>query len=618
MNTSPVRMDDLPLNRFHCRIAALTFGAHLTDGYVLGVIGYAIIQLTPAMQLTPFMAGMIGGSALLGLFLGSLVLGWISDHIGRQKIFTFSFLLITLASFLQFFATTPEHLIGLRILIGIGLGGDYSVGHTLLAEFSPRRHRGILLGAFSVVWTVGYVLASIAGHHFISESPEAWRWLLASAALPALLITLLRWGTPESPRWLLRQGHFAEAHAIVHRYFGPHVLLGDEVVTATHKHIKTLFSSRYWRRTAFNSVFFVCLVIPWFVIYTWLPTIAQTIGLEDALTASLMLNALLIVGALLGLVLTHLLAHRKFLLGSFLLLAATLVVMACLPSGSSLTLLLFVLFSTTISAVSNLVGILPAESFPTDIRSLGVGFATAMSRLGAAQGNSGPDVSLLRSLLGADEQAAAALLLAQRKNGTPMSLTALSMGDERALHWLRYLMALGFEEAVLLETAADLRFASEFVARHIAEWQRQNPLDLIITGCQSSEGQNGQTPFLLAEMLGWPCFTQVERFTLDAPFITLEQRTEHGLRCCRIRLPAVIAVRQCGEVALPVPGMRQRMAAGKAEIIRKTVAAELPAMQCLQLARAEQRRGATLIDGQTVAEKAQKLWQDYLRQRMQP
>ncbi|MCV5132352.1 MFS transporter, partial [Escherichia coli] len=99
---------------------------------------------------------------------------------------------------LQFFATTPEHLIGLRILIGIGLGGDYSVGHTLLAEFSPRRHRGILLGAFSVVWTVGYVLASIAGHHFISENPEAWRWLLASAALPALLITLLRWGTPES------------------------------------------------------------------------------------------------------------------------------------------------------------------------------------------------------------------------------------------------------------------------------------------------------------------------------------------------------------------------------------------------------------------------------------
>ncbi|WP_420900328.1 electron transfer flavoprotein subunit beta/FixA family protein [Escherichia coli] len=236
----------------------------------------------------------------------------------------------------------------------------------------------------------------------------------------------------------------------------------------------------------------------------------------------------------------------------------------------------------------------------------------------AAQGCCGPDVSLLRSLLGVDEQAAAAILLAQRKNGPPMTLTALSMGDERALHWLRYLTALGFDQAVLLETAADLRFAPEFVARHIAEWQRLNPLDLIITGSQSSEGQNGQTPFLLAEMLGWPCFTQVESFTLDASFITFEQRTENGLRCCRVRLPVVIAVRQCGEVALPVPGMRQRMAAGKAEIPREALVAELPAIQCLQLERPEQRRGATLIDGQTVEEKAQKLWRDYLCQRMQP
>ncbi len=102
---------------------------------------------------------------------------------------------------------------------------------------------------------MGYVLASLAGHHFIAVSPEAWRWLLASAALPALIISLLRWGTPESPRWLMRQGRFQEAHAVVRRCFGPHVLLGDEVSTATTRHFSTLFSARYWRRTAFNSLF---------------------------------------------------------------------------------------------------------------------------------------------------------------------------------------------------------------------------------------------------------------------------------------------------------------------------------------------------------------------------
>lgn len=385
MSASPVRMDDLPLSRFHWRIAGLTFGAHLTDGYVLGAIGYAMIQLQPQMQLSSLQEGVIGSAALFGLFLGSLSLGWLSDRIGRQRIFTFSFLLITLASFLQLFAATPEQLIFLRVLIGFGLGGDYSVGHTLLAEFSPRRYRGMLLGAFSVVWTVGYVLASVAGHAWINTAPDAWRWLLASAALPALIITLMRIGTPESPRWLMRQGRITEAHEVVRRFLGANVLPGDEIAVATSRRFRTLFSARYWRRTAFNSLFFICLVVPWFVIYTWLPTIAERLGLEDALTASLILNMLLIVGALLGLVLTWILSRRQFLIGSFLLLAVTLCILAFTPTANSIAiLLLFTLFSMTISAASNLVGILPAESFPTDIRSLGVGFATAMSRLGAA------------------------------------------------------------------------------------------------------------------------------------------------------------------------------------------------------------------------------------------
>lgn len=386
MERPPVRMDDLPLSRFHCRIAGLTFGAHLTDGYVLGVIGYALIQLQPQMQLTPLQEGMIGGSALLGLFLGSLILGWIADHIGRQKIFTCSFVLITIASFLQFLVQTPEQLFWLRVAIGFGLGGDYSVGHTLLAEFSPRKYRGLLLGAFSVVWTLGYALASVIGHRVLEEGPEAWRWLLASTALPALWITLLRVGTPESPRWLMRKGRSREAHAVVARYLGPRVVLDDEPVCSDRRqHWGSLFTAPYWRRTLFNSLFFVCLVVPWFVIYTWLPAITSALGLKNGLLASMALNMLLIVGALFGLYLTQRFSRRGFLITGFALLTITLILMAlvsqqAIPGFVSL----FIVFTITISAVSNLVGILPAESFPTEIRSLGVGFATAMSRLGAA------------------------------------------------------------------------------------------------------------------------------------------------------------------------------------------------------------------------------------------
>ncbi len=345
MNTSPVRMDDLPLNRFHCRIAALTFGAHLTDGYVLGVIGYAIIQLTPAMQLTPFMAGMIGGSALLGFVSWQPGFGVDLRPYRAAKNLHLQFYADYACFVFTVFATTPEHLIGLRILIGIGLGGDYSVGHTLLAEFSPRRHRGIFAGRIQCGVDRRLCAGKYCRTSLYFRKPGGLALAAGISGVTSLADYAATLGHAGIATLATAPGGVLQKLTLSFiAIFGPHVLLGDEVATATHKHIKTLFSSRYWRRTAFNSVFFVCLVIPWFVIYTGCRPSPKTIGLEDALTASLMLNALLIVGALLGLVLTHLLAHRRFLLGSFLLLAATLVVMACLPSGSSLTLLL--LFSS--------------------------------------------------------------------------------------------------------------------------------------------------------------------------------------------------------------------------------------------------------------------------------
>ncbi len=380
-------MDDVPLNRFHLKITGLTFAAHLTDGYILGSVGFALTQMTPQMGLSPFWQGMIGSSALIGLFLGSLILGWIADSVGRQKIFCFSFILITLASGAQFFAQSAEQLFLLRVLIGFGLGGDFAVGHTILAEFAPRKHRGVLLGAFSVLWTVGYVASSFFGHLALQASPEGWRWLLASAALPAFAILLLRIGTPESPRWLLRRGRREEALAIVARLFGPHVTMQEETLQTPDGSLGTLFSPRYRRRTAFNCLFFVCLVIPYFAIYTFLPAILRQMGLDQGFATDLLLSGLLMVGAVLGIVLTALCSRRGFLIGSFIFLAICLLLLSVLHHSAGIWLIvLFAAFTLVMSAVSNLVGVFPAESFPTEVRSRGVGFATSMSRLGSAVG----------------------------------------------------------------------------------------------------------------------------------------------------------------------------------------------------------------------------------------
>ncbi|WP_342513798.1 MFS transporter [Sporosarcina sp. FSL K6-1522] len=382
-----IKLDDAPLNKFHVKIAGLTFGAHFTDGYILGIVGFALAILTPQMDLTPFWIGLIGSSALLGLFLGSLVLGWVSDYVGRQKIFVLSFILITAASILQFFADSPTELVLYRILIGIGLGGDYSVGHTMLAEFSPRKHRGVLLGSFSVIWTFGYVAANLIGIMALDSSPDAWRWMLASSAIPAVIILLLRMGTPESPRWLMSKGRADEAQAIITKHFGPNVVLDDEKKPSGKTGFATLFSKELRKRTAFNCIFFVCLVIPYFAIYTFLPNILEAIGLNEGFGTDFLLNGLLIIGAVLGILFTIKFSRRGFLISSFIVLIVTLALLSFLPSSATVLMIIsFAIFTLIMSAVSNLVGVFPAESFPTEVRSSGVGLATAVSRLGSAIG----------------------------------------------------------------------------------------------------------------------------------------------------------------------------------------------------------------------------------------
>jgi MFS transporter, putative metabolite transport protein len=385
-----IPLDDVPLNAFHFKIAGLTFGAHFTEGYALGTIGYALASLNRQMPLDAFWMGMIGSSALMGIFLGSLVFGWLSDRMGRQKIFLLSFLIITAAAFAQFYVSSPAQLCALRVLIGFGMGGDFAVGHAILAEFSPRKHRGTLLGSFSVVWTVGYVVANVLGMQYAHASPDAWRWLLASAGVPALIVLVLRVGTPESPRWLHGKGRIAEAKAVLLKHFGPNVTL-DGNGADDHGSVKggfaRLFKQDLIRRTFFNCAFFVCLVIPYFAVYTFLPTILKAIHLNDGSGADLLLNGFLVLGALIGIWLTIVLPRRVFLIGSFAVTCLSLVALSLLPESSTIAMIVaFAIFTLTMSAFSNLVGVFPPECFPTEVRACGVGLAIACSRLGSAVG----------------------------------------------------------------------------------------------------------------------------------------------------------------------------------------------------------------------------------------
>ncbi|WP_405740396.1 MFS transporter [Streptomyces sp. NBC_01525] len=380
-----------PITNFHLRVTATTFGANFSDGYALGIIGAVLPVLSTTMHLSGVWQGLLGASALIGLFLGSIVLGRVADAVGRQKLYLYNFWLITIASAAQFWAHSPLTLFLLRLIIGFGLGCDYAVGPTLLSEFAPRRVRGVLLGSLTVLWTVGYVLANILGT-YIPITDSAAHWLLASGALPALLVLLLRIGIPESPSWLAARGRAAEAAQIRRKYLGQsEVNAEDAQATAAEQpptaRYRELFARGQASKTWFGAVFFSAQVLPYFAIYTFMSQILSTMHISNTGTQNLVLNLALLLGGVIGLWPVQRMGRRPFTIGTFAILTVCLATMAVLSDATGWVLTIpFLVYTFVMAAASNITQVYPPELFPTALRGSGVGFLNGTSRIASAVG----------------------------------------------------------------------------------------------------------------------------------------------------------------------------------------------------------------------------------------
>jgi len=371
------------------RITLATAWGEGLDGYDLGIISVVITLIGSDLGISAGWLGLIGASSLVGIFLGGPLFGFLTDRFGRRRLFTADIVLFTVAGLAQAFVGEGWQLFVVRLVLGLAIGAEYAIGAPMLAEFVPAKGRGRRLALLEVNWYVGFLVSVVVGYVLLAWGVP-WRWILATSVVPAVVTLVLRHGLPESPRWLMSRGRTEEARRVVARhlggdsYFRLHDFTGEASPRGGYGR---LFARALRGRTVFVCLFWACLVAPYFAIFTFAPRVLESLQLSDERAATLFENGVAAAGAVVGFLLIERLGRRQMLIGPFWIMAAALFVVGAW-SGAPVwvVVLAFSAFAFFNAVAGNLTAVYPAEVFPTDVRTSGVGLASAASRVGAAVG----------------------------------------------------------------------------------------------------------------------------------------------------------------------------------------------------------------------------------------
>ncbi|CAN5316717.1 sugar porter family MFS transporter [soil metagenome] len=220
-------------------------------GFDTVVISGAEQTIQELWDLSPAMHGLAMGMALWGTVLGSLVGGWPTDRLGRKRTLLSIGALYLVSALWSGLAPDVYSLMVARFIGGIAVGVSTVAAPLFIAEIAPASHRGRLAGMFQFNIVFGILVAFVSNAAMGGIGPDAWRWMLAIEAVPALIYTVLCFGLPESPRWLIGRKNDRIAGAAVLRLIHPEATTAEidskvaEIASASHDQASR---GRFWSR----------------------------------------------------------------------------------------------------------------------------------------------------------------------------------------------------------------------------------------------------------------------------------------------------------------------------------------------------------------------------------
>lgn len=334
----------------------------LFDAMDVGMLSFVMVALQKDWGLSTQEMGWIGSINSIGMAVGALIFGILSDKIGRKSVFIITLLLFSIGSGLTALTTTLAMFLVLRFLIGMGLGGELPVASTLVSESVEAHERGKIVVLLESFWAGGWLIAALISYFVIPK--YGWEVAMVLSAVPALYALYLRWNLPDSPRFQKGEKR-------------PSVI----------ENIKSVWSGEYRKATIMLWILWFCVVFSYYGMFLWLPSVMVLKGFS--LIKSFQYVLIMTLAQLPGYFTAAWFIER---LGRKFVLVTYLIGTACsaylFGVADSLTVLIvagMLLSFFNLGAWGALYAYTP-EQYPTVIRGTGAGMAAAFGRIGGILG----------------------------------------------------------------------------------------------------------------------------------------------------------------------------------------------------------------------------------------
>lgn len=413
------RVERLPLSRWHARVMAVTGFAHFSDAFDSLTIAFVLPVLIGLWSIAPAEIGLLISAGYVGQMAGAILFGWVAERFGRRTALRWSVAVISALSLACAFSWNYLSFIVFRTIQGIGLGGEVPVAATYMNEVSASRFRGRMVLLLQSSFAFGIVITSLVSIWIIPNL--GWQWMFFIGAAPAVLAVWLRRFMPESPRWLASRGQTEEAHKVMQSIeeeiarrhtLPPATLQPPTPGSAEQPGIAALFVGPYFKRTIMMWTLMLCTSITGYGLLTWMPSIYRTVlklPVNEVLRYGLVGSIASFLGCVSCAFLVDMIGRRAaFSLGFFgsaLALGVLWHVALSVEPIYLVTLAAIGLYFISM-LLSGLYLYVP-ELYPTSIRAVGTGAASAWLRIGAIVGP-----SLVGWILGASDVSGVFLMFA--------------------------------------------------------------------------------------------------------------------------------------------------------------------------------------------------------------